>query len=76
MQRPWIRLGLAITGSLVVWFTIMIGAIVVVSSLSRQDAISLMGGIAIFAVLISAALIAIGAIWVAWYRDHRRRAGR
>jgi hypothetical protein len=73
MHRFWARVGVAVVASLLVWFAFMIGAIVIVSSLSQQGAINLWGGIAIFAGLISLALIGMGGIWLAWYRDHRRR---
>jgi prolipoprotein diacylglyceryltransferase len=76
MDRHWMRLGATIIGSLAVWFAFMIGAIVIVTNLSRQDAITLAGGIAVFGGMISAALAIMALMWVAWYRDRRRRRGR
>lgn len=64
MSGTWIRIGLTSVGSLVVWFTFMIGAIVTVKSLSERQAINLVGGIGIFAALIIVAVVIIGALWM------------
>jgi hypothetical protein len=58
--------------TLAIWFGLMIGAIVAVKNLSDQGAITLVGGVAIFAVLLSAAVVVDGFLWLRWYRTRRR----
>lgn len=60
--------------TLAIWFALLIGAIATVSTLSAEGAINLLGGIAVFAVLISIALIVDGYLWLRWFRQRRHAA--
>jgi membrane protein DedA with SNARE-associated domain len=65
---------LMLFATLTIWFALMTAAIATVQSLSEQGAINLLGGILVFAVLLSLALLVDGYLWVRWIRQHRRRA--
>jgi hypothetical protein len=62
------RFGVTLVVTLAIWFALLIAAIVTVSSLSAQGTIDLLGGIAIFAILISLALVIDGYLWLRWHR--------
>lgn len=57
--------------SLVTFAIVLTGTIAAVGRLSGSDQITLSGGIAIFATVLTAWIVGVGALWTHWWRRFR-----